>query len=498
MPTIDGNPLAVRAEGEGEITCSRHPQSPLEERRLFQRGLQRGAGLASLLPPEGLDGEEQSELMVPLREQLRRVRRNLARQGQGRLQFGLARLFPRDAGLLPRFLPLPDCRPQQADQHHECTRDPGRTLPAPAVISPQRRLDVLDEPAVIQFLARPGKEIGRLGQALAGRQQEIRSMIVPFPECCIPACPLAGHQVVTALANDVLSLRPAVEQRLMGDPDNGLFILAIAHQQASADQRIDQGSTLRDGPNLLQARDTGRCRALVRSHGDQCADQRRKRVANLRRQTAKNIIRPPGDGPFQSVQRAIGREGEHTPVPAGLVKRFQNKLHQRQRRGVAGSRLMQHVVQSALVRIFLEAEPSRQRRIADHLGNLRSRRGKQFIAAEPVLQFRQHRHFGAAMKEIAAHRTDHPHKTAAGQRRQHCNEGLAHLRVAARIGEELFQLVHDDGESGCRQARQAFARLKTLSRPAQGAANGADNPVRRFPDQPLQFFEGEVTFRQLR
>ena len=57
-------------------------------------------------------------------------------------------------------------------------------------------------------------------------------------------------------------------------------------------------------------------------------------------------------------------------------------------------------------------------------GDLRARRSKEFIASKAVLEIGKAFHFAAAMKEVGPDRSDHPHKSASGQRCQ-CSDKCA-------------------------------------------------------------------------
>ena len=101
----------------------------------------------------------------------------------------------------------------------------------------------------------------------------------------------------------------------------------------------------------------------------------------------------------------------------GLVKRIERELEERKRPGVGHRRLLQHVIQTALIRVFLELLASGARRLADDLGNLGPRRGQQFVAAEAIFQRRKSVHLTAPVKEIASDRADDPNKAATRQDR---------------------------------------------------------------------------------
>ena len=88
-----------------------------------------------------------------------------------------------------------------------------------------------------------------------------------------------------------------------------------------------------------------------------------------------------GDRALQAAQRAVVRENQHAPVLASFVERVQDKLQERQRRGVIRCCLLKHVLKTTLLGVLLKAQARGARGIADHLRDLRASGREKLVAA---------------------------------------------------------------------------------------------------------------------
>ena len=138
------------------------------------------------------------------------------------------------------------------------------------------------------------------------------------------------------------------------------FGILVADEEPGRDQRVDKSRLCRRSGDFGERGRARRNGLLAQAHRGEGAQHRRQCLLDIGRERVDHFVGAPRDRTFKAAKRPIGSKGEQPTVSAGLVERVEHKFEKRQRSGIGNSRLLQHILQPALIGSLLEAQARRR------------------------------------------------------------------------------------------------------------------------------------------
>ena len=147
----------------------------------------------------------------------------------------------------------------------------------------------------------------------------------------------------------------------MRHTNNGLTLgVFVADQKPGRDQRIDKSRFRRRVRHVGEGSGALRHGLIAQAHRRQRPQHRRQCFLRFGRERVDHFIGPPGDRSFKAAERPIGGKGEKPPLASGLVERIEHEFEERQRSGIGGRRLLQHVIEPSPISVLLETQDRRR------------------------------------------------------------------------------------------------------------------------------------------
>ena len=335
-----------------------------------------------------------------------------------------------------------------------------------------------------RYVGRPRlREVERLGEGAAGRQQEVGEAVFLQPAMRRLLDPAAHPQRIAVGGDEALRPRPSVDQGLVRDAQPGRAIMVLGHQQALGHEGVQQpvGPWDRPGPRAA-ARPAGD--GAVAGHVDQDRQDGRQRRRGLGVEPGQRRLGPALDDAPQAAEGVVGRDGEDVGLRIARPEQFvERELQQRQGARHRG-RLHQFVVEPAAVRPRVEAQARRLRGPGDDLADLGGGGRQEVVEYAALAQADQRRRGLEQRIEVAAQRRHDPGGGAFDEGRHRAGEPLDILR---RSGERLLELVDHQQEAALDRTVEALARRHLPAGPPQRMPDGARGGVRRPAEEGGEF-----------
>ncbi len=210
----------------------------------------------------------------------------------------------------------------------------------------------------------------------------------------------------------------------------------------------------------------GRRLIAERADGHQASKDGRQFPLHFLGKIRERRFCPLGQGAFHAANGLVGLEGQHAAVGAAVVKLVEGELQERQQRCVLRGLVAEHVVQPIALGLLLEAQTGGRCRFPHEQTDLGRAGRRKIVLTQALLQVGQFRHLGQGGVKVAPQRGDHPglRERIAGQQRQQAGKFATVVRSRLVAGEQLFELIDEEQQSGLRLPGCFLGRLQNSGR----------------------------------